>query len=156
MVPLVVYVSSGGKRVKREMLLCPASLNASQARIRPSTGPKLVSLISYWQPTGDTCCRVSRRTYLSPSSTARACVGKKKKKLNKKTERNQSANKLRVLSQSCVWLVVGEGKEKRPERLWILTESPLMQKKRKRISMVIADSCRCFYSVVHFAKYVKT
>lgn len=29
-------------------------------------------------------------------------------------------------------------------------------KEEKKISMAIADSFRCFYPLVHFAKYVKT
>lgn len=70
-VGLILNVSDGGEQANREMLLCPAPLNARRARIHlsihPSTGLERTSLISYWQPTGDTCSRASWRTYLLPS-----------------------------------------------------------------------------------------
>lgn len=67
----------------------------SQPGLHPSTGLCVFDelLAGY----GDTCSRASWQTYLSPSLTPQACVTSRGKK---KYERNQSANKLRVLSQS--------------------------------------------------------
>lgn len=93
---------------------CPKKL--SRARIHLEAR---VCLMSYWQARGGHVfpSLVANIPFTVFDSTS-LCDFSGKERRKKKSERNQSANKLRVLSQP--WW-----RKERPERLWILTESLL-------------------------------
>lgn len=67
----------------------------------------------------------------------------------KKYERNQSANKLRVLSQR----EREKKKEKKKRKTWATLDfDRIFMRSLTKICIVIADNWRCFYLVVHFLR----
>lgn len=120
---------------------CLDVLKASRACIHPRA---CVCLMSYWQAT-ETRVPAPRGKH----TFHRLWLHKPVWLLGeKKYERNQSANKLRVLSQSG-----GKKRKERPERLWILTESSCaLWQKFALLSQITADVFTWSYI---FVKYVK-
>lgn len=110
---------------------CLDVLNASRACVHPQACVFDELLAGY----GATCSGASWQIDLSLTLTPQAFVTSQEKKY----ERNQSTNKLR---------------KKKPERLWILTES-LYALCDKKICIVITDKWWCFYLVVHFCEICK-
>lgn len=120
---------------------CLDVLKASRACIHPQA---CVCLMSYWQAVG-TRVPVPRGKH----TFHRLWLHKPVWLLGeKKYERNQSANKLRVLSQS--------GGEKKKRKTWATLDfDRIFMRSLTKICIVITDNWWCFYLVVHFCEICK-
>lgn len=128
--------------VGESVVVSVAVLNA----IRASIHPQACVFDDLLAGRGDTCSRSSRQTYLF---TAFDFTSLYMTSQGKEYERNQSANKLRLLSQRMVG-------EKGKRKTWATLDfDRIFMCSLTKICIVIADSWWCFYSVVHFGEMCK-